>query len=110
MMVSIPEMLIWITGMAFAWHERRSYPVRSRLAIIGFAVLLLTGPIFSIINVVVSDAIRTQPFGSFDVSTIFMIIGLARGVAIVIGGAFLIAALFGVRANKRKEIDRSEME
>ncbi|MEP7220139.1 MAG: hypothetical protein ABI876_14545, partial [Bacteroidota bacterium] len=77
-------MLIWIAGIAFAWRARGRYPVRSRLAVTGFAVLLLAEPVFILIRVVLGKWIYSPSFSppSFDLSdlsTIFMIIGIAKG-------------------------------
>ncbi|MEO6046949.1 MAG: hypothetical protein ABIQ57_05705 [Candidatus Kapaibacterium sp.] len=103
-------MLIWIVGIAFAWRARGRYPVRSRLAVIGFTVLLLTEPVFILVRAMVGKWLYSQSFDAPDLSTIFMVIGIAKGIAIAIGGAFLIAALFGPRANRRKEIEQGEPE
>ncbi len=104
---SIAYIIVYVIGIVIALRRWQQHPKVSKWAFIGFT-LLLQNSLFGIAFKLWAFQVHEQDMTLIQVEMLEVIYGIVQQILVVIGYAYLIAAIFGYRNNSDTEQAKPE--
>ena len=104
LLITIPQLLIWLVGIAIAISRWRMHPKVSRLALMAFIIQIVFTLVSRFLSVWLPIFMRESGWSSFEIGYIFPAISLITTLGDSIAWILVLCAIFGWRNSSQGQL------